>query len=1190
MEPFRQFSSENGFHQIIHGEGISASLAIRYLLSIVFFVLALLYRLYFYHGGTAAALFMFYSAVATSSLLCGFRPALLTFGLSVSAACTFYFLPNILPEPSNMATPPLLSFVLSGFIICVLAGGMQYNFSQLQARQLRLMNLYDNSPCGYHSLDKNGYFLEVNATEASWIGYTKEELIGKRRLVDFFSPASQKKFWEVFAKFPKDGNSNRGEYELVGRNGSIRNIVVTSSALTDESGNLLASRTVLHDITERKRADEIRQSSERAMCEAQRLAHIGSWKWEQSTCHTIWSEQLYEIFGCDAASPPLKFSELRTFFDSRDWHNFSDCLRRCNRLGETFSCELTLNRPDGVQRFVTICGSAKLALDGRVEMTMGTVQDFTERHIFEQKLKRSRAQLKTFIEQAPTSFAMLDRDMRYLAYSSRWLKDYCGNYSSPIGLSHYDVVPDVSEEWKAVHSRALAGESIKNDQECWYRADGSERWVRWAVFPWVDETDHIGGIIISSEDISNLKRAESDLRTVLEESGDAIWITDRNGQFVYVNPAGRALTGHSAQEICSLSIPDLVADHQLPELTPHLDALREQRMLRGEWHLKCKNGGVVCTELTTGSLSDGRMMAFGRDLTEKKHSESERSKLFRAVEQSPDGIVITDTAGVVEYVNLAFIKKTGYNSEEIVGKNPRILQSGRTPVAIYVDMWNTLKSGGVWQGEVVNCTKSGEEFTVLSTMSPIAQPDGRITNYVAIQEDITERKRGEQKIHELAFYDQLTGLPNRTLLLDRLQQVLAVSERCDSCGALLFIDLDHFKSINDTAGHNIGDLLLKRIAQILTECMRKEDTIVRFGGDEFVVLLPDLGNNISIAATAAETASNKILAEIDHTFLLGEFSHHCTASIGVTIFNGKHATADELLKQADMSMYEAKKAGRNTMCFFDPQLEAEVRQRAELESEMRRALELHQFQVYYQAQFDDDRGLTGAEVLVRWLHPQRGMISPALFIPHAEATGLILPLGTWVLETACRQLAIWRSDPTLGKLTLAVNVSAHQFHQEDFVDHVKSVLARTGANPLRLKLELTESMLIDRIDDVILKMSLLKKIGVAFSLDDFGTGYSSLSYLKRLPLDQLKIDQSFVRDVLTDSNDATIAKTITTLAQSLGLQVIAEGVETQEQRTFLATVGCHAYQGYLFSKPVALASFEALVHHESFQIEAEAAS
>jgi len=451
---------------------------------------------------------------------------------------------------------------------------------------------------------------------------------------------------------------------------------------------------------------------------------------------------------------------------------------------------------------------------------------------------------------------------------------------------------------------------------------------------------------------------------------------------------------------------------------------------------------------------------------------------------------------------------------------------------------------------------------------------GTVTHYVGSHFDITERKLAEEKIHRLAFFDQLTGLPNRTLLLDRLKQAMVTSGRSESYGALLFIDLDNFKTLNDSLGHDFGDLLLKEVAQRLVNCVREGDTVARLGGDEFVVVLANLSSVAAEAATGTELVAEKILSMLARVHRFGDVAHHSTASIGVTLFMGPQIPIDDLMKQADLTMYKAKEAGRNTVRFFDPAMEVAVRERASLESEMRRSLDAKRFLLHYQAQVTGDGRVTGAEVLLRWQHPERGMVSPAEFIPLAEETGLILPLGNWVLETACLQLVQWARQPALAHLTLAVNVSAQQFRQPDFVEQVIEIIGNTGVDPKRLKLELTESMLVHDVQEIIEKMFALRAHGVSFSLDDFGTGYSSLSYLKRLPLDQLKIDQSFVRDVLIDPNDAAIARTVVALAQSLGLGVIAEGVETSAQRDFLAGSGCHAYQGYFFARPLPLAGFE----------------
>jgi diguanylate cyclase (GGDEF)-like protein len=495
-------------------------------------------------------------------------------------------------------------------------------------------------------------------------------------------------------------------------------------------------------------------------------------------------------------------------------------------------------------------------------------------------------------------------------------------------------------------------------------------------------------------------------------------------------------------------------------------------------------------------------------------------------------------------------------------------------------MWESIHRTGGWQGEIWGRRKSGEVYPKWLTISAVKNDEGAVTHYVGMHSDTTQHKIAEEKITELAFFDQLTGLPNRTLLLDRLNQVMAANERNGAHGALLLIDLDNFKALNDTLGHELGDTLLKQVAQRLKRCVREGDTVARRGGDEFVVILANLSMSEREAATGIETAAEKIFASLNQPYRLDDAIHHSTASIGATLFNGHPASIDSLMKQADLAMYKAKEAGRNRLRFFDPAMEVTVISRAALESDLRAAIEAKRFVLHYQAQVAGGQ-VTGAEVLLRWKHPQRGMVSPAEFIPLAEETGLILPLGHWVLETACAQLAVWASQPAMAHFTLAVNVSALQFSQPDFVEQVLAVLKDTGANPRRLKLELTESMLADNVQDIIEKMFALKAKGVGFSLDDFGTGYSSLSYLKRMPLDQLKIDQTFVRDIMVDANDAVIARTIVALARSLGLGVIAEGVETEAQKDFLASSGCHAYQGYFFSRPVTVEAFEHLVQGQA---------
>jgi diguanylate cyclase (GGDEF)-like protein len=428
----------------------------------------------------------------------------------------------------------------------------------------------------------------------------------------------------------------------------------------------------------------------------------------------------------------------------------------------------------------------------------------------------------------------------------------------------------------------------------------------------------------------------------------------------------------------------------------------------------------------------------------------------------------------------------------------------------------------------------------------------------------------------IAGQDALTLLPNRRELMDRLRKALYATRRNGKSGAVLFIDLDHFKNINDTRGHNIGDLLLKEVALRLVASVREADTVARLGGDEFVVMLEDLDSDINVAARQSEVVSEKIIRNLNQPYFLADAQHHSTPSIGVALFSLQETTVDEVMKRADMAMYQAKDAGRNTVQFFDAEMQIRLQERTTLEDELRNGIASEQLVLHYQAQVDAHGTLLGAEALVRWHHPSRGLVPPGHFIPLAEEVGLILPLGNWVLNNACTQLANWAGQAHTSHLTMSVNVSSNQFHQPDFVVQVRQTLAHTGANPHRLKLELTESLMVSNVDDVICKMNLLSALGIRISLDDFGTGYSSLTYLKRLPLHQLKIDQSFVQDISNDANGTAIASAIITLSQKLGLNVIAEGVETALQRDYLVSAGCQSFQGYFFGRPIPIAAFEAL--------------
>ena len=546
----------------------------------------------------------------------------------------------------------------------------------------------------------------------------------------------------------------------------------------------------------------------------------------------------------------------------------------------------------------------------------------------------------------------------------------------------------------------------------------------------------------------------------------------------------------------------------------------------------------------------------------------------QALNSISQGVLIADSARRTTYINDAFERMTGYTRAEMLGGSCGVLQGVRTNPETVNALRTALDTGQSFHSEILNYRKDGSTWWNELSITPVRDSAGNVTQFVGVQSDISDRRAAAEKIEYLAFHDPLTDLPNRRLLMDRLDHAFASSLRSGREGAVLFVDLDNFKNINDTLGHHIGDLLLQQTAKRLKASMRVGDTIARLGGDEFVVVLEALSTQRVEAAKQVHAISMKIITALNLPYQLDTHECHSTSSIGAVLFTDHDQSAEELLKRADIALFQSKNAGRNTLTFFNDAMQSVLHERLTIEKEMRLALENREFVLYYQIQLDNTQRLLGAEALIRWQHPERGLLSPAHFIPPAVEAGLMLPIGQWVLETACAQLKAWEQGALTRDLVLSVNVSAKEFRRADFVLQIKNLLLHHAINPRLLKLEITESILLENIEETIIFMRELKQIGVSFSLDDFGTGYSSLQYLKRLPIDQLKIDQTFVRDIVTDQSDQAIVRTIITMAQSLNIGVIAEGVETKEQRQILLDNGCTQFQGYLFGQPMPIEQFE----------------
>ncbi len=680
------------------------------------------------------------------------------------------------------------------------------------------------------------------------------------------------------------------------------------------------------------------------------------------------------------------------------------------------------------------------------------------------------------------------------------------------------------------------------------------------------------------------------LQHVLDVLPIACYVKDSNSQFLLLNPFGQSDMGIPAADLLGTPGEKNIPDEDLLQSRaterqafacgqPVLheghrwSALYAQRRWTQTWTIPLYDPQgqplyAICVDL---DIEAQRLLQSQlANLTlERERDHQQAQHTLAILNNLQDGVITINRQGLIESFNKAASHIFGYAPAEIVGSNVSILMpepyaAAQQEQRLHAPAPNSNYPIGKTR-EILGQRKDGSVFPISLSLSKIAR-SGRPT-FVAIVRDITLRRQQEEEIQRLAFYDPLTQAPNRRLLQDRLRQSLMTSARSSQHGALMFLDLDHFKLLNDTLGHDVGDELLKHVAMRLKTCVREGDTVARLGGDEFVVLLEGLSPHAHESAAAAEVVAHKILAVLGQPYQLRGYPYACTPSIGIVIFLGDQHGTDDLLKKADVAMYQAKSAGRNTACFFDPAMQAAVTAHAVLEQDLRRGLARQEFMLLYQFQVNVHGVPIGAEALLRWNHGSRGMVPPAQFIALAEETNVGNLLGQWVLETACHQLAVWAAQESTAAWTLAINISPNQFGDDGFVSQVARALQISGARAQRLKLELTERMLMNDTAETRVKMNAIKALGVGFSLDDFGTGYSSLLHLQRLPLDQLKIDQSFVRDLLTKPGDAAVARSVVALGHSLGLTVIAEGVETAEQRNMLAELGCDAFQGYLFGRP-----------------------
>lgn len=947
--------------------------------------------------------------------------------------------------------------------------------------------------------------------------------------------------------------------------------------LNDAKGNPAGIFGIAPDLTAYVEAERGLRESEEALQEAQRIAGVGSYVLDVASSTWRPSDSLYELLGI-GRDFDRSVEGLRSLVPEEDWERVNALIEEATARGDqSYEVEHRIVRPrDGAMRWIRVRGRLEYEAAGKLRTVRVTFQDITENKQTELELRESKELLQLFIENAPAPLAMFDRDMRYLAVSRRWLEKYPFMGDNIVGKLSYDIFTSMPERWRVEHQRALTGETIRVEEDAYETPDGKPQWARRELRPWYTGDGQVGGILIFSEDITDRKRAETGLREsrellriFIEHAPVALAMFDLEMRYVAVSRRWMEVHDFAGREITGLSHYEVFPG--LPEnwIAAHRRALAGEPVRTAAEPLLRENGKVqwLRRELRPWYAGDGRIggiIIFTEDVTEDR-KERERQRLAETVfNHAGEGITISDAAGHILEVNPAFTRITGYTREEVLGKNPRILQSGIQTPAFYENMWQSLLKGGQWSGEIWNKTKCGEIIAEELTITAVHDAVGKVVEYVAIFSDVTRVKEQERQLEHVAHYDALTGLPNRSLLSDRLRQAMAQARRRNQFLAVAYLDLDGFKVINDRYGQETGDSLLTAIAKRVTEALREGDSLGRLGGDEFAAVILDLPD-----AAAVLPILDRLLQAVSKPVRLGARDLRVTASIGVAIYPAPDdPDADQLLRQGGQAMYQAKLAGRHRYAIFDPGEDLNVRVRSQELERILHAIANREFVLHYQPKVNMRSGaVVGAEALIRWQHPTRGLLPPGQFLPILENHPLSIELGEWVIDTALAQIEAWQE---MGlDLPVSVNVGALQLQQKDFSERLRRLLAaHPRVKPDKLELEVLETSALQDLAQTSSVLEACRDLGVTVAIDDFGTGYASLTYLKRLPVQTLKIDQSFVRDILDDPEDLSILEAVLGLATAFRRGFVAEGVETIEHGLMLLYLGCELAQGYGIARPM----------------------
>ncbi|TVT51697.1 MAG: PAS domain S-box protein [Sedimenticola thiotaurini] len=943
--------------------------------------------------------------------------------------------------------------------------------------------------------------------------------------------------------------------------------------VTRASSELERNKTEQRIIEERKRFQDFAE-----------IASDWFWEMDSELRFSYFSDRVEETIGIPATTL-LGKTRREMIAEGNEQSNWERHLKQLQEHQPFRDFDYSFVRPDGDKVYVRVSGTPLFDDSGEFKGYRGIGYNLTKEVEGRQAERRLQDRLHDAMESVPGGVILFDSEDRMILCNSAYrnsVKEISALLRPGLlfkELNHaLATVGLIDLEGLSIEEWVEKSERMHKEKRPFVLKVKNDRWIEVLEF-----TTQEKGTLIIRMDITErmktqkaLKASESRYRTLIEQAADGLIVTDANGVITDCNRSTQLMLGYTVDALLNHHLEEFIYSEEHDEYQAQRDQVHRKGSLIIQRRMVCHDGRALPVEVSARSLPDGGIQALIRDISERLLSE-ERLRLSATVfESTREGVLITDAEGNVTAVNSAFTEITGYTEAEVSGKNPSLLKSGKHPDAFYDEMWAAINKAGYWRGELWNRRKNGEVYPEWQTISTVRDQQGKLTNYVAVFSDISDIKESESQLEYLAHHDPLTELPNRLLFTARLDHALERARRDGTCLAVLFIDLDLFKNINDSLGHPVGDELLQKVSLRLKQQLRDEDTVARLGGDEFTVLLEQLPNQ-----EKAGNIASKLVLSLNTPFVIEQHDLHITASIGISIFPNDGDTAAMLLRNSDAAMYQAKALGRNGYQYYTEEMTSSAVKRVLLENSLRQAIALNQFVVYYQPKFSlSDGKLIGSEALIRWLHPDMGLVPPDNFIPLAEDTGLIVPIGAWVLNTACRQIKAWQ-EQGLATGTVAVNLSGQQLQRGHLVSTVKDALESSGLDASLLELEITESFIMDQADKAIQVLGELRALGVTLSIDDFGTGYSSLSYLKKLPINNLKIDKSFVRDIPHDPNDEAIARAIISLAANMQLDVIAEGIETEDQLNFLRREGCGFGQGYLFSPPVTADDFEIYIKERS---------